>query len=144
MEAIKPQTAHKYDYQKERQPEKSDRELWDDAILWAFYFQRHWLHYKIPKWIGVFNSLQKFVCEKKNLDPGEYTYYANQIENDFVQDNLAILLEYGIPLSAITKFESFISKDLLEEDVLDKIRNLTDDIMKIFLPYEQEKIKTSL
>jgi hypothetical protein len=41
------------------------------------------------------NELQKYVCEKNNMDPGNYSYYANQIENDFIRDNLTILSEYG-------------------------------------------------
>jgi len=43
------------------------------------------------------NELQKYVCEKNNLESGNYTHYANQIENDFVRENLSILVEYGIP-----------------------------------------------
>jgi hypothetical protein len=30
-------------------------------------------------------KIQKYVCEKNNMDPGNYSYYANQIENDFIR-----------------------------------------------------------
>jgi hypothetical protein len=76
---------------------KSDIEVLNQSIANIFSIYRHWFQYKVPKWLSVMNELQKYVCENNNMDPGNYSYYANQIENDFIRDNLTILSEYGIP-----------------------------------------------
>jgi hypothetical protein len=47
-----------------------------------------------------------------------YTNYANQIENDFIRDNLTILSEYGIPTSAINKLKGGINQELSEDAVI--------------------------
>jgi hypothetical protein len=44
--------------------EKTDEEIFDEALMDAFQIFRHWFHYKVPKWLNVINSLQKYVCEK--------------------------------------------------------------------------------
>ena len=104
---------------------------------------RHWFQYKIPKWHSIMNELQKYICEKNNKTPGNYSFYAGQIENEFVRDNLSILAEYGIPTSAINKLSSSIDKDLSEDDVLKKakiIANNNSDLMQ----YERDKIENDL
>jgi hypothetical protein len=123
---------------------KTDEEVFDEAVRDAFQILRHWFHYKVPKWLSVMNELQKYVCEKNNLEPGNYTYYASQIENDFVRENLSILVEYGIPKSAINKLENKIPKDLDEDKVLDEIKNKKLIETSDLIDYEKEKIRENL
>ncbi|VVM18303.1 hypothetical protein BSPWISOXPB_3367 [uncultured Gammaproteobacteria bacterium] len=111
---------------KKYQYNKTLFELSDDALLQksvteSFKILRHWFQYKVPKWLSVMNELQKYVCEKNNMDPGNYSYYANQIENDFIRDNLTILSEYGIPTSAINKLKGGINQELSEDAVIEKV-----------------------
>jgi hypothetical protein len=89
-------------------------------------------------------ELQKYVCEKNNLEPGNYTYYASQIENDFVRKNLSILVEYGVPKSAINKLENKISENLNEDQVLDEIKNKGLIEISDLIDYEKEKIRENL
>jgi len=123
---------------------KKKNEIIDEAIKFAFQIQRHWLHYKVPKWIGVMNELQKFVCNKHNLDSGEYTYYANQIENDFVGENLSILLEYGVPVSAVYKLQEMIRSDTKEDDLFRIIKEKKLLSRKEFTKYEITKIEENM
>lgn len=102
--------------------DKTDEEIFDEAVRDAFQILKHWFHYNVPKWLNVMNELQKYVCEKNDLEPGDHSFYASQIENDFVRGNLSILAEYGIPKSAIKKLENKIPQDLGEDDVLNEIR----------------------
>jgi hypothetical protein len=124
--------------------DKTDEELFDEAIRDAFWLLRHWFHYKVPKWLNVINSLQEFVCKKNSLEPGNYTYFSTQIENDFVRENLSILVEYGIPKSAIDKLQKRISASVSEDDVLRKIED--DKLVETsdLLEYEKEKIRANL
>ena len=123
---------------------KADEEIFDEAVRDIFQILRHWFHYKVPKWLNVMNSLQKYVCEKNGLKPGDYTYFSTQIENDFVRKNLAILVEYGIPTSAIDKIREEISEDLSEDDVLDEIRKKNLIETSGLIEYEKEKILENL
>ncbi|KAF5428807.1 Replicative superfamily II helicase [Candidatus Methanophagaceae archaeon] len=133
----------KYNFYKKFMP-MDDSELFDEAVRDAFQILRHWFHYKVSKWLNVMNELQKYVCEKNNLEPGNYAYYANQVENDFVRKNLSILVEYGVPKSAINKLENKISKDLNEDKVLDEIRNRELIETSELIDYEKEKIRENL
>ncbi len=123
---------------------KTDREVLDDAIMDAFQILRHWFHYKVPKWLNVMNELQKFVCKRNNLEPGDYTFYASQIENDFIRGNLSILAEYGIPKSAIIKLENKIPSNLSEDYVFEEIKNKNFIENSNLNKYEKEKIQENL
>jgi len=128
----------------ESNKEKDGQEIFDEAVRDSFQILRHWLHYKVPKWLNVINELQKYVCSKNNLHPGSYGFYASQLENDFVRTNLSILVEYGIPKSAIDKVSPYVPIELKEDDVLDLIKN-TDVISKTELnAYEHDKLSENL
>jgi len=132
-----------FEYMKEdpTNRKKNEIEIYDIAIREAFQMLRRWFHYKIPKWLNVMNSLQKYVYESKGLPFGDYTYYSTQLESDFVRENLATLIEYGIPRSAIMKFENRISEELDESQVLDEIKNNNIVETSNLLEYEKEKIR---
>ncbi len=119
-------------------------EILDEAIRDAFNILRHWFQYKVPKILRTINSLQEFVCEEKGIKAGNYSFYADKIESDFVRDNLSILLEYGIPKSAIVKLEKYINDDMSENDVVQLVRSQKILGKVDFLKYEKEKIIDSL
>ncbi len=118
----------------------TDEEIYDDAIRFALQAMKHWFGYKIPKWIQTINKLQKHVATLNNLNAGEYSFYASQIENDFIQPNLMILNEYGVPNSAIKKIENNIDKDWTEEQVLSAVKRSISENRRDFLDYEADKI----
>lgn len=119
----------------------TDLEVKDEAIRQSFQTLKHWLEYKVPKWLSVINSLQEFVCLERGLRPGNYGYFSNLIENDFVRDNLILLSEFGIPSSAIRKLEQLIPEAIPQDAVLKFINDnkLYDD--KIFINYERTKLR---
>lgn len=93
----------------------------NEAIQTTFQIFRHWFQYKVPKWIGVINALQEYVCEVKGKKSGNYLYYASVIENGTVPANAAILLEYNIPASTINKLVDVIPKDITDQSLVDYI-----------------------
>lgn len=123
---------------------KSDIDLMDIAIQGVFQILKHWFQYKVPKWLSVINEIQKFVCEEKGLRPGNYSFYSNHIENDFLPENLSILSEYGIPRSAIKKLGVNIPKDMNQDIILDFIKENKLHLSKSLLKYEKNKIKMNL
>lgn len=123
----------------------SSKDILDEAIRDAFNILRHWFQYKVPKWLRTINSLQEFVCLEKGLkQQGNYLFYANKIESDFIRENLSILAEYGIPKSAIQKIEKHIKPDLDESQVV-KIVKDEQFLSRIdLLEYEKETIVNSI
>ncbi|WP_296682144.1 DEAD/DEAH box helicase [Flavobacterium sp.] len=120
-----------------------DNEIMDEAIRDSFQVLKHWLEYKVPKWLSVINSIQEFVCSESGLKPGNYTYFSNLIENDFIRENLVILSEYGIPTSAIRKLEDIISAKTPQEEVMKIIKSERLFDNKIFIEYERNKLKNN-
>lgn len=123
--------------------DKSDDVLLNESIEEMFNVMRHWFQYKIPKWLSVVNELQKHVCEKHFKNPGNYSYYGSQIENEFIRDNLSVLIEYGVPASAINKLSKYIEVDLPESEVLEKIKNIYKTNSDL-IEYERIKINDLL
>lgn len=118
----------------------SDNEIMDEAIRASFQVLKHWLEYKIPKWLSVVNSIQEFVCEEKGLRPGNYFYFSNLIENDFIRDNMVLLSEFGIPSSAIKKLEHIIPANISQEEVFKMIKSPIIYNSDILIEYERNKI----
>ncbi len=119
----------------------SSEDILDEAIRDAFNILRHWFQYKVPKWLRTINLLQEFICLEKGLNQqGNYLFYADKIESDFIRENLSILAEYGIPKSAIQKIGNYIEVDLNESEVI-KIVKDEQFLSKIdLLEYEKETI----
>ncbi len=122
----------------------------DLAIERVFSLQKNWLQYRAPKWINVVDSLQKYATKKLSLSSGDYSYVAEMIENSFIHSSLRILLEYGVPISAIEKLQfifSFLRIDVnkLTEDEIPGLINAHQEEIKHYLsPYEMEIIKRVL
>ncbi|WP_019849375.1 DEAD/DEAH box helicase [Desulfitobacterium sp. PCE1] len=115
----------------------NDVDILDEAIKDSFQTLRHWFEYKVPKWLTVINSLQEYVCQKMHIAPGNYLFYANLIENDFLPPNLTLLLEYNVPISAIRKIMRLLPPDINEDHVLPYIiRNHLDEKSDL-IPYER-------
>lgn len=119
----------------------SEQDILEEVIMTNFQIQKHWFQYKIPKWLSVLNSIQEFVCAEKGLKPGNYSYYSNLIENEFLRENLAILSEFGIPSSAIRKLEKLIPAVVPQDEVINMIRNKKIFNNNIFIDYEKNKLK---
>lgn len=132
---------------KELKKEHTDElmlETLNTSIMDIFNISRHWFKYKIPKWFSVMNELQEFIFENNNLEPGNYSFYSNLIENESMQSNMTIFAEYGIPSSAIKKIQKYIPSNISEDKVIEymKEKNLYD--MDNILSYEKWKIKQIL
>lgn len=102
------------------------------------------MQYKVPKWLSVISELQRFVCERKCLVAGDYTGIANLIENAFIPDNLSILVEYGIPNSAVRKISKKLPKDIIQDDILEYIKTHNLAYSKDLIEYERIKLLQNL
>lgn len=121
-----------------------DSNYYDQAIEEAFHIYRHWFQFTVPKAFRVVDSLQRYVCEKHGKKAGSYSYFVQQLENDFLQENLSILLEYGLPRSLVQKLTKFLPENLTEDEVLNYIIKNKSSIINILTPYEQERLENFL
>jgi late competence protein required for DNA uptake (superfamily II DNA/RNA helicase) len=124
-----------------RYNDKTELEIMEEIIMTNFQIQKHWFQYKIPKWLSVINSIQEFVCNEKGMRAGNYSYYTNLIENEFLRENLTILSEFGIPSSAIRKLEKLIPPEMKQDDVIKSIRENRLFDNSDFIEYERNKLK---
>ena len=85
---------------------------------------RHWFDYKLPKLLGAVSNLQKYVLTKHGHPSGDYTFLASTLENGFISKNLATLLEFDIPLSAVRKLQSILPGDAETDAILGSLRDI--------------------
>lgn len=120
------------------------KEILDESIQSIFQIIRHWFQYKVPKWIGVVNSLQEYVCSANGKKAGSYAYYASLIEHDAIPENIALLLEYNIPSSTIKKLLSVLPVDLKDQELVDYIFENKVYENEGLLAYEKQLISRNL
>lgn len=123
--------------------ERKQRYL-DDAIELAFHIYRHWFQYTVPKALRVVDSLQRYVCERHGKKAGSYTFFAQQLENDFVKDNLSILIEYGIPSDTVRRITPRIPEALNEDGVIQYIKANKQEVFASLLQYEIDRLNQCL
>jgi len=122
----------------------------DSIIEQMFSLQKNWLQYRAPKWINVVDSLQKYATQKVGLPSGDYSYIAEMIENEFVQSSLRILLEFGVPQSAVKKLEIILNMHRIdvnkvsEDMVINLISKYLNDIRPYMSNYEMEIIDRAI
>lgn len=114
---------------------------YDEAVETAFHIYRHWFQFTVPKAFRVVDSIQRLICERRHIKSGSYSFFVQQLENDFIRENLSILVEFGIPSNAVRRLESVIPDDLSEDGVIDYIRRNRNSMNEILLPYERERLE---
>lgn len=124
--------------------DKQKEKYWDQAIESAFHIYRHWFQFTVPKTFRVVDSLQRYVCEKHNKKAGSYSYFVQQLENDFLKDNLSILIEYGIPNDTIRAITKYIPENLKEDEVVIYIKKHMNRITAELLQYEKDRLRHCL
>ncbi len=117
-----------------------DKDTRIDAMThFCLNFIRQWADYKAPKWLLCIHSIQEYAFKTLGMKPGNYKAFAAGLESKKIPQELAPLLDYGIPSSALKKISEqykFTSTD----DALKKIKRI--DLEKLgLLNYEITKIK---
>lgn len=98
-----------------------DQNVYDAAIQNAFHIHRQWFHFSVPKAMRVMDSIQRYICGKMGVEAGSYSFFVQNLESDYLPDNLTILVEYGIPASTVRKLVNIIPKNINEDDVVEYV-----------------------
>ena len=123
---------------------KNAGKYYDEAVEQAFHIHRHWFLFTVPKIFRVVDSLQRYVCESYGRRAGSYSYFIQQLENDFIPENLSILIEYGVPASAVRKLDSKVPRNLSEDEVVEYIRRYKRQLTSDWLQYERDRLDEHL
>ncbi|MDL5376671.1 DEAD/DEAH box helicase [Exiguobacterium mexicanum] len=130
------------DYLEKKHVNWSSQKVTDAAIENVFREKRHWISYKVPKWLNVMDSLQKLVCMKIGLSyGGDYLSFASILENDGVEEELSLLIDLGLPASTINKIKKIIPSDLEDEDLVRFVKTIPRERIPSVLQYEIDKIQ---
>lgn len=113
------------------------------ALTSGFQIQRHWFDYKLPKWFGCFNELQKYVCKLYNLTPGDYSLFIAMLENDYMSQRASLLMEFDLPKTAIRKIDYYVPEHIKDEEFVQYIKQHHQDIVRseLLSNYEYERLK---
>lgn len=123
--------------------QRDDEEEYDKNLEDAFYVQRKWFQYAVPKALRVGESIINYVCGRGKKQVCSYSFYAQQLETNFLPDNISILLEYGIPAITIRKLEHHIPKTITEEELVSYIKE-HEELKKVLLEYESDLLTHNL
>lgn len=116
----------------------------DNAIESGFHLYRRWFLFTVPKAFRVIDSLQRYVCAEHGKKAGSYSYFVQQLENDFVRENLSILVEYGVPSDTVRKIEQQIPSNLDEDGVIGYIKSNKNSIYNSLSQYEVDRLNFAL
>ncbi|WHF26350.1 DEAD/DEAH box helicase [Bacillus altitudinis] len=139
--SVKESLNKEYKYLKDQFTKLTKQQLIDKAISNYFREQRHWISYKVPKWLEVVDSLQKEICKINGVSKsGDYSYVASQLENEGVEGDFSVLLDMGVPSSAINKIKNQFSKGIDIKELISEAKNIADSSNTNLIEYEKEKL----
>ncbi|WP_122554313.1 DEAD/DEAH box helicase [Pseudomonas viridiflava] len=69
---------------------------------------RNVISYRLPRDIMALSKIQADVFRRVNVEPGDFGFFAEQLENLFHDPLLTALDEYGVPVQISSKFKSAI------------------------------------
>ncbi len=117
----------------------------DKLSFFILNITRHWFDYKLPKWLSVVSELQEYVLKKNNFSHGNYSFFATSLEHGFLPSNLAALMEYDIPYSAINKLKNILNQDRMPEALITSINQMgnAELLRRGLLPYEINKLRNA-
>ncbi|MCH5551138.1 DEAD/DEAH box helicase [Pseudomonas syringae pv. syringae] len=104
-----------------------------EAINLRLKFIRNMVCFRLPRDIMAIHKIQIDVLEQKGYEPGDFSFFAEQLENMFLDPLLTALDEYGIPTQISTKIKHLILPSEHLNDLLAKLRLLAPRMERLQL-----------
>lgn len=95
-----------------------------EAINLRLKFIRNMACFRLPRDIMAVNKIQADLLTRRGMQPGDFSFFAEQLENMFLDPLLAALDEYGIPTQISTQIKSYILPSRHLNELLAKLREL--------------------
>jgi late competence protein required for DNA uptake (superfamily II DNA/RNA helicase) len=116
---------------------KVEPEEINEAIENILDFVRGWAQYNFPKYLMAVNRIQSDIFKERNLEPGDFSYFATQIECLFTDPLFTALDEYGIPIQTSNKIRGILKTGGNLDDLLLQIKELQVANLDV-MPFEKE------
>ncbi|WP_336987859.1 DEAD/DEAH box helicase [Aeromonas hydrophila] len=104
-----------------------------EAINLRLKFIRNMVCFRLPRDIMAINKIQADVLAQRGIEPGDFSFFAEQLENMFLDPLLTALDEYGIPTQISTQVKNLILPAEHLNDLLAKLRALAPRIERLQL-----------
>ncbi len=104
-----------------------------EAINLRLKFIRNMVCFRLPRNIMAIHKIQVDVLEREGYEPGDFSFFAEQLENMFLDPLLTALDEYGIPTQISTKIKHLILPSERLNDLLAKLRSLAPRVESLQL-----------
>lgn len=104
-----------------------------EAINLRLKFIRNMVCFRLPRDIMAIHKIQVDVLEQHGYEPGDFSFFAEQLENMFLDPLLTALDEYGIPTQISTKIKHLILPSEHLNDLLAKLRSLAPRVESLQL-----------
>ena len=109
----------------------------DEAVERVLVFERNWAHFEFPMYLMAINNIQNYILPRWGFKPGDYSYYASQVECLFSHPMYISLDELGIPFELCKKLpdmtDDFEENIRILKEVNTKSLKLTNFEEDIFL-----------
>lgn len=99
-----------------------------EAINLSLKFIRNMVCFKLPRDIMAISKIQTDIFTQKGIEPGDYSFLAEQLENLFLDPLLTALDEYGIPTQVSCKIKGKLLPSTHLNDLLLKLKALEPSI----------------
>ena len=103
----------------------------DDRVENALEFVRQWVGHHAPRLFLSLDRIQREVFTSLGYRSGDYSFYADRLQNMFLPSVLASLDEYGLPLEIGLKIKGALRLDGDLDDLLDSLRQLRVERLQV-------------
>lgn len=115
-----------------------EKKVKEKAIREILRFARKDAGCKIPKFLNVLRTIQEYVYRHHHLPFGDYSYFSARLENEQVDERLRMLIDFGVPMSAIRSISKVIPEYLESEaDIINYIKINFQSISQNLIEYEK-------
>ncbi|MBO0468002.1 DEAD/DEAH box helicase [Enterococcus plantarum] len=115
-----------------------DKRATEKAIKDILCFVRKDAGYTIPKLLNVLQSIQEYVYIQYNLPYGDYAYFSARLENEQVDERLRMLIDFGVPTSAIRSISKLIPLNLeSDKEIIRYVKSNFQVVSQNLIEYEK-------
>ena len=114
----------------------------DDAVEDVLFFLRNWMGHIFPSTLMALDRIQREVLERSGGRPGNYAYFAREVESQFLPPYFVTLEEYGLPVPVSLKLRALgLGGDSLDE-VLLRLRSAAahPNVSSVLTGFEEEML----
>ena len=103
----------------------------DLAIPKVLDFLRLWAGFHFPRLLRVVDRIQSEILRGFRVPFGDYSFFASQVQNLFLDSTMLALEEYGVPLELSRKITPQLQPDGDLDGVLRRLKNLDSEALSL-------------